>query len=76
MGQDHRRHVVEQSVKVRERGGKLVEVTREAAIDDHDSALDVEQVPAHPVRAEPVDAVRDLFEGGHCRWCREHEYVA
>jgi hypothetical protein len=66
MGQDYRRHVVEQSVKVRERGGKLVEVTREAAIDDRDSALDVEQVPAHPVRAEPVDAVRDLFDGGHC----------
>lgn len=63
MGQDYRRHVVEQSVKVRERGGKLVEVTREAAIDDRDSALDVDQVPAHPVRAEPVDAVRDLFDG-------------
>ena len=44
-----------------ERSRQLVVVAREAAVDDRDRVVAHDQVPADPVRAEPIDPVRYLL---------------
>jgi hypothetical protein len=62
VGQDDGRYRVERPAQFRERRGKLLEVAGEAAVDHGDRAVEVVQIPAHPLRAEPVDTVRDVLD--------------
>jgi len=65
VSEDHGGDRVERPAELRQRGGQLLEIPREAAIDDCDRAVDVEEVPANPVRPEPVHAICDLLDRGH-----------
>lgn len=56
---------VERVAQLREGGRNLLEATGEAAVDDRERTVDIAGIPADPIRAEPIDAVRDLFERGH-----------
>jgi hypothetical protein len=60
VGDDDRAHRVERTAELRECAPKLVVIAGEAAIDDGDSVVD-DQIPANPLAAEPIDAVREPF---------------
>jgi hypothetical protein len=67
VSQDHSGYRVEGAAELRERGRKLLEVRRETTVDDRQGTIDVAEIPADPLRAEAINAVRDLLDGGHRR---------
>jgi hypothetical protein len=65
VGQDDGRNSVQRPTELYQRGAKLIEVAGKTAIDDRQRPANVKDIPAHPLRAEPINTIPDLINRSH-----------
>jgi hypothetical protein len=62
VGQDDGCNSVQRATELYQRGAKLSEVAGKTAIDDRHRPVNIKDIPAHPLRAEPIHTIPDLID--------------